>query len=125
MDLRDVFRAHSTRVGSRHTFDFGYCDVLANFARRMVTRTQDNDILQHAITSLIQLGYNHNRWHVKDVVTALLQGLREHDDIHAAIDGLHDTDTEALAWTINDFSLRSLAPALRGAIGNLLGTDRN
>ncbi|QKV81135.1 serine/threonine protein kinase [Amycolatopsis sp. Hca4] len=120
MDLRDVFRAHSARVGSSQTFDFGYCDILADFARRMIAATRDSEILQYAIASLVQLGHNHNRWHVKDVVTGLLQSLRGQNAIQAAIDGLHDTDTEALAWTINDFSLRSLAPALRSAIRNLL-----
>jgi hypothetical protein len=122
MELREVFRAHSARVGS-HSFGFNYCDVLANFARRMMKRTQDDEILRHTIASLVQLGHNHNRWPVQDVVTGILQGLRGHNKIHAAIDGLHDADVEAVAWTVNDFSLRSLAPALRKAIVDLLGVD--
>jgi hypothetical protein len=89
-----------------------------------VKKTRDPENLHCTVTSLTELGRNHNRWHVQGVVTGILQGLRARDEIDAAIDGLSDADVDAVAWTITDFSLRSLAPELRKAI-NDLGVDPN
>lgn len=121
LEFREVFRTHCARVGDG-SFQFSYCDVLAEFARRVVMKTRDPENLRRAISSLSELGRNHNRWHVQGVVTGILQGLRESAEIYAAIDGLNDADVDAVTWTITDFSLRSLAPELRKAI-NDLGID--
>lgn len=118
LELREVFQAHCARVSSVG-FEFAYCDVLADFARRAVKTTRDPDILRRTISSLADLGHRHNRWHVRGVVTGLLQGLRDPDEVYAAIDGLNDAEPGAVAWTITDFSLRSLVPDLRKAIADL------
>jgi serine/threonine protein kinase len=123
LEFREVFRAHCTLVGEG-SFQFSYCDVLAEFARRVLKKTRDPENLRCSVTSLTELGRNHNRWHVQGVVTGILQGLRQRDEIDAAIDGLNDADVGAVAWTITDFSLRSLAPELRKAI-NDLGIEPN
>lgn len=118
VEFREAFKTHSRRVGEVN-FDFTYCDVLADFGRRAVRATRDTDILRYTITSLTELGRNHNRWFVRGVVTGLLQELREPDEIFAAIDGLQDADRDAVGWTLTDFSVRSLAPELRGALADL------
>lgn len=118
LEFRELYQAHAHRVSSVG-FEFAYCDVLADFARRATKTTRDPDILRRTISSLADLGFHHNRWHVRGVVTGLLQGLREPEEVYAAIDGLNDAQMGAVAWTITDFSLRSLVPELRKAIADL------
>ena len=57
------------------SFPFARCDWLAGFARRTATVTRDTVILREAVRGLAVLGYHHNRWHVRDVVVKMLQGI--------------------------------------------------
>jgi eukaryotic-like serine/threonine-protein kinase len=105
--LRQIFEHHSTYVANSR-FEFAFCDVLADFARRAVNETRDPQVLRYAIRSLTTLGCNHNRWHVRDVLIALLQQVRATESILAAIDGLNDAGETAVEWNISDFSLEEL-----------------
>lgn len=117
-EFRDLFKAHSRRV-REVGFPFNYCDVLADFARRASRVTRDDEVLRYTISSLCELGEYHNRWFVRGVVTGILQTLREPDEIFAAINGLTEANRSAVVWTMNDFSVRSLAPELRAALAEL------
>ncbi len=99
-------------------FAFSACDALANFARRAVTVTRDTIILREAVRGLVCLGYHHNRWHVRDVVVAMLQGIRTDEDAGAAIEGLRMAGKDAAEWTVGDTVIRTLRPALRGGLVN-------
>jgi serine/threonine protein kinase len=102
-------------------FSFDYCDVLAEFSRKAVNETDDVEVLRDAIRSLVQLGYRHNRWHVRAVVTTILQTIRDTEPALAAAEALRTADREAVEWTLSDFSVRSLPPVLRAGIADLLG----
>jgi serine/threonine protein kinase len=117
--FRTIFRHYSTRVETGN-FSFDYCDVLAEFARRAVNETADVDVLRDAIRSLVELGYRHNRWRVRDVVTTILQAIRETEPSLAATEALQAVSRDAAEWTLTDFSVRSLPPVLRAGIENLL-----
>jgi hypothetical protein len=69
-------------------FAFQDCDPLADFARRAVEVTRDQVILREAIRGLAALGYNHNRWHVRDVAVGILQSIREDGAAVSALEGL-------------------------------------
>jgi serine/threonine protein kinase len=101
-------------------FNFEYCDVLADFTRRVVQEVQDPALLPPAVKALAGLGYNHNRWHVRDVLVATLQSVRDDETAVAAAEGLRAAGRSAVDWSIQDFSLRSLHPTLRGSIGQFL-----
>jgi eukaryotic-like serine/threonine-protein kinase len=114
--------SHYSRHVETGNFSFDYCDVLADFSRKAVAETADTHILRDAIVSLVELGYAHNRWHVRGVVTAMLQSIRETEHTLAASEALRTADPEAVEWTLSEFSIRSLPPALRVAIENLRAT---
>ncbi|WP_239393631.1 serine/threonine-protein kinase [Frankia sp. CiP3] len=116
-----IFRHYSNHIET-HNFTFDYCDVLANFSRKAVKETDDSDVLREAIRSLVVLGRDHNRWHVRDVVTTILQSIRMPEPALAAVEALRVADIEAVEWTLSDFSIRSLPPILRRGIDELLST---
>jgi len=118
--FRRVFERHCLHVESTG-FDFTYCDVLADFARRSVEQTGDISILRAAVRSLAALGYSHTRWYVRDVLTALLQAVRTAEQAVAAADALQQAGASAATFSVSDFSLRSLHPVLREGIGAYLG----
>ena len=121
--FRRVFRRYSAHVASSR-YDFGYCDVLADFARHAVEKTGDMAVLRATVSSLTLLGYNHNRWHVRDVLTGILQSVRDSEAAMAALEGMRDADRAAVAWSVTDFSIRSLHPLLRAEIQNFLNTSQ-
>ena len=67
-------------TGLEGGFVFGMCDPLADFARIVLTVTRDQVILREAIRGLALLGYNHNKWHVRDVAVEILQGISDDTD---------------------------------------------
>jgi hypothetical protein len=94
--------------------------LLAAFAQRAAARTRDTVILREAVRGLAILGYNHNRWYVRDVVVKMLQGIKNDEDAGAAIEGLRMAGRAAAEWTVGDTVIRTLPPALRGGLANFL-----
>jgi serine/threonine protein kinase len=115
-----IFSAYARRLDG--AFEFSRCDPLADFARRAVDVTQDGVVLREAIRGLVQLGEHHNRWHVRDVVIAMLQSIRDEEDAMAALEGLRDAGPSALEWTIGETARRTLHPVLRAGIAAILTT---
>jgi eukaryotic-like serine/threonine-protein kinase len=109
-----VFLAFTERLEG--SFAFSTCDLLAGFARRAVAVTRDSVILREAIRGLACLGRNHNRWHVRDVVVAILQDIRTDEDAGAAIEGLRMAGKDAAEWTVGDTVIRTLRPELRAGL---------
>jgi hypothetical protein len=104
-------------------FSFEYCDIVADFGRRAVEQTRDIGILRATLSSLVAMGYSHNRWHVRTVVTAILQSIRQPEDAVAAVELLRSVETYAVRWTLNEFSLRSMHPKLRAGIMDFLDDE--
>lgn len=112
-----VYERYAAHVQSAG-FSFEYCDVLADFGRRVVEQTNDRRILRATTRSLAELGHRHNRWHVRSTLTAILQAIRETAAAVAAAEGLRSASVRAVEWSLNDFSMRSLHPSLRTAISD-------
>jgi serine/threonine protein kinase len=114
--FRNVFARFARFIADRASFSFDFCDVLAEFCRRVVEITDDIGILREATTALCELGANHNRWHVRTTVAAMLQAIRDSEQAAAAVEGLAAASEDAVRWTVTDFTLRSLHPHLRNHI---------
>jgi len=103
-------------------FGFLDCDPLADFVRRAVDVTRDQLILREAIRGLAALGYNHNRWHVRDVTVGILQSIREDSAAVSALEGLRMAGPRATDWTAGPAVAGTLHPILRAGIAQILGT---
>ncbi len=101
-------------------FGWDYCDTLAEFGDRVVDQTRDRGMLRLTLRSLIELGRNHNRWHVQGVVIGILQSITTTETAVAAAEAIRDADRQAVEWTLNDFSVRTLQPILRATITDYL-----
>ncbi|QFZ78713.1 protein kinase [Streptomyces fagopyri] len=110
-----IFANFCTTVNAS-TFPFEYCDVIADFARRAVRTTSDATVLRLTVQTLPELGHYHNRWHVRDVLTGILQPIRDAETALVALEGIQTAVPADVAWSINDFVQRSLHPLLREGI---------
>lgn len=117
--LRNGFR-HLVEWMKTSDFAFDYCDEIANATRTIVRVTGDTDVLRGAITGLGRLGCSHNRWHVRSVLTEILQDIRDPSRAVAALEGLQLLGDDELRWSITDFAARSMHPVLRKGIANLM-----
>ena len=97
-------------------FGFDYCDNIANSARMICNVTSDTDILRAAVAGLVELGASHSRWHVRDVLVDMLQGIRDHDRLVAALEGLQAARWDRVDWSITEFAQRTLHPVLREGV---------
>jgi hypothetical protein len=117
--FRRVFERYARYI-ARSSFPFAFCDDLADFCLRAVRETRDSVMLRTTVTALAELGGYHNRWHVRSVVTTLLQEIRDSETALTALEGLREASPTAVEWTMSEFTLRSLHPILRNGIGEIV-----
>lgn len=113
--FRRLYLRYADYVGSGG-FGWDYCDVVADFGIRAADKTKDPAILRATVQSLVQMGYSHNRWHVRSVLVEMLQGIRSAETAAAAADGLRSAGRDDVEWVFNDFTVRSLHPTLRAGV---------
>lgn len=113
------FTDHLMRAG----FPWADCDGLAEVCKCVVRETGDHTVLRQTLAALAELGRSHNRWHVRDVLTEMLQGIREPESALAALEGLRDAGISAVQWSLENFTIRSLHLNLRGGIEAILKAD--
>lgn len=121
VDFRLAFVAFAELLRTRQ-YQWEFCDTLADFAIRATDRSNDDEILRHAVSALAILGENHNRWHVRSVFTSLLQEIRTPDRALVALEGLREA-RGYLEWNLTDFTVRSLHPILRVGIEELISSS--
>lgn len=91
---------------------------------RVVAVTADNDTLRSAVSGLLRLGPAHNRWHVRDVLIALLQSIRNAEKATVALEAVQAATPPDVAWTFHEFGLRSMHPVLREGIKAILDDQK-
>jgi serine/threonine protein kinase len=101
---------------ARAGFQWDYCDVVADFGVRAASQTKDHAVLSATAQSLAQMGHSHNRWHVRTVLVHMLQEILDAETAVAAAEGLRAAGRGDVQWVFNDFTVRSLHPALRAGI---------
>lgn len=77
--------------------DFAYCDVLANFYRRIYELTADLGVKRVVLVRLIEMGAAHTRFYVGGVVAAILRSIREVDEAMMANEVLR-ADLKSTRW---------------------------
>ena len=102
-------------------FSFAYCDTIADAVRGIAEATGDNAILRGSVSALARLGTAHHRWHVRTVLTDMLQGIRTREQAVVALEGLQDVEPDEVDWSITDFAARSMHPVLRSGITAIKG----
>ncbi len=98
-------------------FPFDYCDVVANSARVLWQVSGDGEVLRVVVRGLVDLGATHNRWHVRDVLVDILQGIKDPERALIALEALQSARADRVEWSVNDFAVRSLHPVLRHGVG--------
>ena len=99
-----------------YSFPFAECDPLAHFARLAVTATRDREVLRETIRGLAVLGYNHNRWYVRDVAVDILRGIRDGADAASALEGLQMAGVHRAQWAAGSAVIGTLHPVLSAGI---------
>ncbi|WP_431913282.1 serine/threonine-protein kinase [Micromonospora carbonacea] len=117
--FRRIYRRYTDHVGAS-SFAWEACDGLANFGKRVTLATRDPGLLRMTVASLANLGERHNRWHVRDTLTEILQGVRRTDSALAASEGLEAARPLAVEWSLTDFAIKSLHPILRARVEKIL-----
>ena len=105
--------------GMEGDFAFADCDPVADFAQRAVLATQDMEILREAIRGLALLGFHHDRWHVRDLATWILQWIRIDAYAATALEGLQAAGTQAAEWTTAYTVPGALHPILSAGISQM------
>lgn len=104
------------------SFEFSFCDQLADFGARAVEVTKDDAILESVILGLVELGAAHNRYHVRATVVSILQQVADRDQALIAVNALRAASRRSVAWTLTPFTRRSFHPILREGIDEILDT---
>jgi serine/threonine protein kinase len=123
VDLRkrteDSFKALIRRFDedvNSSSLDFAYCDVVANFYQRLQQAfPSDVELYKMVLSRLIQMGYEHNRWHVQDVAISLARAAQSDAMISVARMAILD-HPEASAWTFENYALGTGALGVDEAI---------
>lgn len=103
----------------RGSFPFDYCDDVADAARLLWQSSSDNEVLRAIVGGLVELGSAHNRWHVRDVLVDILQGIKDSERALVALEALQGESSYMVDWSVNDFAVRSLHPVLREGVGEI------
>jgi eukaryotic-like serine/threonine-protein kinase len=119
--FRSAISSFSQAIG-KGGYEFSFCDVLADFCADVVSEVDDVEVLEEVIEGLTALGPSHNRWHVRSVLVRLLQEIRTTEAALAALDGVRAAPISAVEWSLENqaFTIRSLHPALRDGVRELL-----
>jgi hypothetical protein len=111
-----ILRAYNGHI--QGGLPFSYCDVAANFYRRVYGKSSDMNQKRLLLERLIQLGPSHNRWHVGDVVAVMLQGITETPEAEMAAE-LIRADPVSARWYEEYVRNRSLLAPISKAFDSL------
>jgi serine/threonine protein kinase len=109
----DVLEKYDEAISG--SLPFAYCDVVANFYRRVFNANPRDrvDIFQILLCRLPRLGYNHNRWHVGEVFGSLVARVRDRRLVAVLVDCFGQKEA-ALDWCSPYVDASKIARALRG-----------
>jgi serine/threonine protein kinase len=120
--FREAFQRFTEHIAEKG-YPFEMCDTIADFTKRTVQLTRDDEILKNALLGLCELGARHNRWHVRSVFLGMLQEINTEDEALIACDALRDAERYSVEWNFEEdaFLIRSFHPVLRDGVRDLLG----
>lgn len=102
--FREQLRMFDDLVCESGGMNFGFTDVVADRYRYIFSASNDLDVRRIVLRRLVDLGYSHNRFHVRDVLVELLASLENRTDVAIAEEALLD-NARAAEW-ISEEALR-------------------
>lgn len=114
-DFLHVLREFDRHVDGDQPFE--YCDVVANWYRRIYDLTTNLEIKQLVLARLFDMGPHHNRYHVGSVLASLLAGINETSEAMMAAD-IVSSDKRNADWLSERAEMReaSLVPVIEDAL---------
>jgi len=98
---------------------FDYCDVVANFYRKVFMYTKDFEILELITNRLLIMGASHNRYHVRDTLVGLTS-LITSTEIAMVFKNAFERYPGYTVWSFSNIgSLNSFHPIIRTCINTL------
>lgn len=107
-----ILRAYNEHIQGGLPFE--YCDVVANFYRRVYRLTQDKAQKRMILERLIELGPSHNRSHVGDVFAQLLEETTVQPEVEIAAEVIRRRPMQAI-WFKDYIRNRPLSPTITKA----------
>lgn len=117
-----MLRAYDEHVSGG--LNFSYCDVVADFYAKLWRMIEDVTIRKLLLTRLILMGAWHNRFHVGNVVAALVQGVDDQSEAMMIADVLTNYPEEA-RWVVAYIDKQSVPTAIGVALDNAASDDRD
>jgi serine/threonine protein kinase len=111
-----IIRSYNRHIQGNLPFD--YCDVAANFYKRVFDETTDRDQKAVLLGRLIEMGPTHNRWHVGDVVADVLESIKSRSIAEMAADLLRENERYA-RWNKDYIGNRTLAEPIARVLADL------
>ena len=97
------------------SLDFDYCDVVADFYRKVFVWTDSESVKIMILNRLARVGFSHNRWYVGQVFADLVDGLRELSLVWTVRDILQ-SDPYLLSWLKTYLDDKSLPNIIRNLL---------
>jgi len=114
--LTPVLKVYDEAVSGELPFE--YCDIVANFYKKVFFWTDSDEVRVMIIRRLPKLGYLHNRWHVGMVFARIVSKIDDPSLILAVRDILQ-SDNDMTVWCKNYFDEYSLPSGIRNVLKKL------
>lgn len=111
--FKDIFEEYDDHVSGELVFE--YCDIVADFYKRVFFLTVDDEIKRMILNRLPRMGHKHNRFHVGDVLAAILKQI---DDpaLFMVIEDVFTSEPEIAKWCKSYLKEVSLPSMIRDTL---------
>jgi eukaryotic-like serine/threonine-protein kinase len=111
--FREQLRLYDEHVSGSLRFD--YCDVVADRYSFIYKVSDDIEVHRTVLNRLIDLGYSHNRWHVREVLIDMLSSAKSRVDVALAEEAIIENPRQA-AWIADEALRRPLRQPIADAL---------
>lgn len=98
---------------------FSYCDTVANFYKKIFWEIEIFSIKSMVLNRLIDMGWSHNRFYVRDVIAEILYEIKDTGLARLALDAFR-RNAEATKWTSQAINLSKIHPIIREGIREIV-----
>jgi serine/threonine protein kinase len=94
---------------------FSYCDTVASFYEKVFDQVDDFALRRIIINRLLNMGHNHNRWYVRDVLARIVHEIKEVGLARLTLDVFRNNG-DATRWSSAAIKIDKLHPLLRDGL---------
>ncbi len=106
----NIFQTYDEYVSGSLTFS--YCDTVASFYERVFVQIDDFVIKRMIINRLLNMGFSHNRWYVREVLARIVHEIKDIGLARMTLD-IFRNNSEATKWSYAAIKIDKLHPLLR------------